>query len=141
MTRVHWVSNGRKLECSFLNWLRNSDTLIIPNFDNVVFPSVRFTDKRKLVTLFWDDSTFRYNINRVLFPNMITVCVVGGTKIPPTSSFTNFEHGNVNYFYNKNSQIQWKEKEWVNEEWLTSQFNQFFVGVQTYQNELRKQLK
>jgi hypothetical protein len=136
-----WVSNGRSLDYSFLNWLRHTPTLIIPNFKNAVFPFVRFTDKRKLVTLNWDDSTLYYNVNRHLFPNVETVSIIGKTKPLRFSDF-HFETGNFYYFYNHEHQIQWKEKEWVNEEWLSSQFNQFFVRCQQIiQNELRKELK
>ena len=41
----------------------------------------------------------------------------------------------------ENNQIRWTEDEWVNEEWLESQFNELFAQFQTYQNELRNQLK
>lgn len=136
-----WVSNCRQLEYTFLKWLSQTPTLVIPNFKNAVFPPVKFTDKRKLITLQWDDSTFHYNVNRTLFPNVNVVHIIGHTKILRDSDF-HFELGNYDSFYNPENQVQWKPNEWVNEEWLTSQFNEFFARCQQiYQNELRKQLK
>lgn len=141
MTRINWVSNGRPLEYVFLRWLRDTPKLIIPNFHNIVFPSIRFTDKRELVTLNWEDRTFRYNVNKQLFPNVETVYIVGDTK-PPPYSYMHYELVSMKYYYNKSNQVQWIENEWVNEEWLKSQFNEFFArSQQIYQNELRKQLK
>ena len=131
MTRVKWISNGRELEYTFVNWLAHTPTLIIPKFNDVLFPPVRFTDKKKLVTLFWDHNTFYYNINRAIFPNVEDVEIVGHTRVTNAAS-SNFcyQYGNYDKFYNPYNQVQWKEKEWVNEEWLTAQFNQFFVKIQ-----------
>ena len=143
MPRVKWISNGQNLDYTFLKWLRDTPTLIIPKFNDVLFPPVRFTDKKKLVTLNWDHTTFYYNINRVTFPNVEDVKIVGYTCVTNAAS-SNFwyQYGNYDDFYNVENQVQWKEQEWVNEEWLSSQFNQFFVKIQDFhQNELRKQLK
>jgi hypothetical protein len=141
MPRVDWVSNGRKLDKYFMNWLVDTPTLIIPNFRDVIFPHIRFTDKKKLVTLCWEKNTFYNNVNRLRFPDVKEVINVGytpliGSHYPLQVTYM----PQASYFMEKN-QIRWTEDEWVNEEWLESQFNEFFARFQTYQNELRKPLK
>lgn len=142
MPRVDWVSNGRKLDRTFLVWLRHNPTIVIPNFRDSLFPPVCFSDKKKLVTVCWEKNTFYYNVNRHFFPNVTSVINIGATQLLyPHKGFTIIPYTGSSY-YAENNQIRWTEDEWVNEEWLTSQFNEFFARCQQiYQNELRKQLK
>ena len=140
MPRTDWISKGRSIDSVFIDWIKYNSTIIIPNFKDVLFPPVKFTNKKKLVTLRWDTNTFYYNVNRRIFPNVEDVCIVGDSYPLKHSKF-HFEVGNYDHFYNPNNQIQWKPNEWVNEEWLQSQFNECFALIQKHQNELRKQLK
>lgn len=141
MPRFDWVSNGRKLDKHFMKWLVDTPTLIIPNFRDAIFPYVRFTDKKKLVTLCWDKRTFYYNVNRLRFPHVREVLNVGCTQILGNHYPLRITAMPSAAYFMENNQIRWTEDEWVNEEWLESQFNEFFAQFQTYQNELRKQLK
>ena len=137
----NWVSKGRKLDRSFLVWLRNSPTIVIPNFETSIFPPVKFTDKRKLVTVNWDEFTFHYNVTRNLFPNIHCVINAGPTELLSMKSDMTIIPTDIDSYYRDN-RVLWQKDEWVNEEWLKSQFNEFFARCeQIYQNELRKQLK
>ena len=141
MPNVNWISNGRKLDKQFLLWLRYNPTIVIPKFSNIIFPPVRFTDKKKLITVCWDENTFYYNVNRNLFPNIQCVMNVGPTKLISMKNDMTIIPTDIDSYYRDN-QILWRGDEWVNEEWLSSQFNEFFARCQQiYQNELRKQMK
>ena len=141
MPRFDWVSNGRKLDKSFLLWMKYNPTIIIPNFRDSIFPYVKFTDKKKLITLCWEKNTFYYNVNRLRFPHVEEVINVGGTKLLASHYPLRITVMSGASYFMENNQVRWTEDEWVNEEWLESQFNEFFAKIQTYQNELRKPLK
>ena len=134
---MNWVSQGRKIDTEFLRWLRYHPTIILPNLSNKLLPPVSLRGKTKLVTIHWENSR---NFNRILFPDVKIIETVGYTEFPSDSGAT--ITCDPTYKYYINNTIRWTEDEWVNEEWLTSQYNEFFAKCQQfYQNELRNRLR
>ena len=142
MTRFVWRSTGKVLDDTFIMWIKENPAIIVPPFRDVVFPNVQFS-QTKLVALGWEPLMFYNNVNHRTFPNLKTIEVVGHTVLPrgyrghaDTVVYKPTEQ------YYKGGQIRWKSDEWVNHEWLSSQFNELFAKCQEMlQNELRPQLK
>jgi hypothetical protein len=140
MPQINWVSKGRPIEGVFKKWLIQNPVIVIPNFNDSIFPPIRFSTKKALITICWEKNTFLNNVNRFTFPDVKYVHNVGHTKL-----LTQYSHMPIYNFpessYVRNNQVHWKDNEWVNEEWLKSQFNEFFALFQKHQNELRKELR
>jgi hypothetical protein len=140
MPRTDWITNERSIETVFIKWLYYNPIIVIPNFNDSIFPPVCFLKKKALVTICWEKNTFFNNVNRTTFPDVKYVHNIGNTNLLTQHSHMpiyNFPEG----FYLRNKQVLWKDNEWVNEEWLKSQFNEYFALIQNHQNELHKQLK
>ena len=142
MTCTVWKSAGRTIEPIFLQRLVTYSEVVIPNFKDCVFPSGLMFKQTRLVTLNWDTSTFQNNINRKTFPFVEKIEVVGNTQYVDRYPDINIFRHDGKTVYEKNGQIRWMYNEWVNKEWLLSQFNELFAKFQEMQqNELRKALK
>lgn len=143
MTRFVWRSTGKVLDDTFLMWIKENPAIIVPPFRDVVFPNVQFS-QTKLVALGWDPLMFYNNVNRRVFPNLKTIEVVGNTGLPRNYRAHADDvvlNSPIDHYF-RNGQIRWKSDEWVNHEWLSSQFNELFAKCQEMlQNELRPQLK
>lgn len=142
MTRTVWKSAGRTLEPIFLHRLVTYSEVVIPNFKDCVFPSGLMFKQTRVVTLDWDTSTFKNNINRKTFPYVEKIEVVGNTRFADGHHDISIFKHDGNTVYEKNGQVRWMYNEWVNKEWLLSQFNELFAKFQEMQqNELRESLK
>ncbi len=144
MTRTVWKSAGRTLEPIFVQRLATYSEAVFPSFKDCVFPSGIQFEQTRIVTLDWDSNTFKHNINRKTFPYVEKIEVVGSTQF--INRYSEHDISIVRHdgktVYEKNGQIRWMYNEWVNKEWLLSQFNELFAKFQEMQqNELRKALK
>lgn len=135
-----WFSKQRPIERVFVNWLITQPTIVVPKFHNAVFPNVCFKSKLKLVTLHWDENTFYHNVTDTRFPYIRQIVNIGNTKL--RKSYDPIEittDDGKTYFNSRTNQVHWIEGDWVNYEWLKSQFNEFFAVMD--QNELHKRLE
>ena len=140
MPRHVWKSFGKTIEPEFVDWIRTTPKIIIPSFHDVVFPPLQFAQST-LVTLDWEKNTFHYNVSKTVFPNLKTVELVGYTSLVSGCGDIEIQK-TPEEAYIRNGQVRWKKDDWVNREWLTSQFNELFARyIEVLQNELRRQLK
>lgn len=141
MPRHIWKSLGRKIEPEFVEWIQTTPKIIIPSFYDVIFPPLQFAQST-LVTLDWEKNTFHYNVSKTVFPNLKKVELVGYTSLVSRVSAVIDIQKTPEETYIRNGQVRWKSHEWVNREWLTSQFNELFARyLEVVQNELRRELK
>ena len=115
-----------------MNWLYRTDTLIIPVLENNKIPNSTFSVARNLITIDWNKSFVRKNLNKSVFPNIHTVLMLDSNKNknrPQHSEFkilTGFEEEII-----KDDCILWN-KTYVNKEWLESQYHEYICAMQEY---------
>ena len=142
------------LHCEFAKWVLTTPTLIMPNFTNRFPPLIRFKNASRLVTLDWNRNLSYYNLDCIMFPNVNTVVFIDGhpgdstvysrfplwisNQLPPTFSHTSIHIDptvKATYWRPSEKKVQYQPNQWVNEHWLTAQYEELF---RLAQNELDK---
>ena len=138
---MKWKSRGNDICPMFMHWICNADVLIIPALENKKIPPSTFSLAKSLVTVDWNTSFTRKNLNKRAFPNVTSVLMLNSSKLKPVQThsdfkiLSNFEEGFI-----QDSMIYWN-KTMVNKEWLESQYNEYICAMQEFhelrENELR----
>lgn len=142
------------LHCEFVKWITTTPTLILPNFPNTFLPLVRFKNASRLVTLDWNRNLSYYNLDCMMFPNVETVIFIDGhpgdstvftrfplwisNRVPPQFNHTNIHIDSTikeSYWRPSEKKVQYQPNQWVNEDWLKTQYEELF---RIAQNELEK---
>ena len=137
---MKWKSRNTEISPIFMHWICNTDMLIIPALENKKLPASTFSLAKSLVTLDWNYSFTKKNLNKTVFPNVKTVLMLDSSRLKniPHSDFKitrGFEEGFI-----RDGLVYWN-KTLVNKEWLESQYNEYICAMQEFhqlrENELR----
>jgi hypothetical protein len=138
---MKWKSKGKDISPLFMHWICNTDMLIIPALENKKLPASTFSLAKSLVTLDWNYSFTKKNLNKTVFPNVKTVLMLNSNKINYAHQDHDFKilTGFEEYFI-QDGRIFWNNT-LVNKEWLESQYNEYICAMQEFhqlrENELR----
>ncbi len=138
---MKWNSKGIDLNPTFMHWICNTDTLIIPALENKKLPASTFSLAKSLITVDWTKSFTKKNLNKSVFPNVSTVLMLNSNKNKYAHKDEDFKvlTGFEEYFI-QDERIFWNNT-LVNKEWLKSQYNEYICAMQEFhqlrENELR----
>ena len=141
------------LHCEFAKWIMTTPTLILPTMSNTFLPLIRFKNATTVVTLGWEAQTAYYNLDSTMFPNANTIVALDGqlssktlprfpmwitNQEPPECSYEYIHYDpsiKDKYWRPSEKKVQYQPNQWVNEDWLKTQYEELF---RVAQNELDK---